>query len=209
MVFIYQRVSTKKQSAKRQEFVLEQQGIKADKTFTDKITGTKKDRPELNKLKLEAQNGDIIYCESISRLGRNLKDTIEILEYFIDRGVRVVILKEGIDTTTATYKLLLGIFGAIAEMERDTIQERVSQRIDQLKEIKAETGENATKSGKWFGREEVTKEFILNKYPKFPKYLEQVENKIINKTEMAKMLGVGRATLYRYIDIYNGKNKGE
>lgn len=206
MVYIYQRVSTKKQSTLRQEFVLEQQGIKADKTFTDKMTGTKKDRPELNKLKLETKAGDVIYCESISRLGRNLKDTIEICEYFIKKGVQIRILKEGIDTETSTYKLLLGIFGAIAEMERDTIQERVSQRIDQLKEDK-EQGVISTKTGRWFGREEVTKEFILKKYPKFEKYLEQVENKVINKTEMAKMLGVGRATLYRYIDIYN--NKGE
>lgn len=205
MIYTYQRVSTTRQSTQRQEFVFEQQGIKAHKSFKDKITGTKKDRPELNKLKLEVQEGDIIYVESISRLGRNLKDTIEILEYFIDRGVRVVVLKEGIDTTTSTYKLLLGIFGAIAEMERDTIQERVSQRIDQLKEDK-ENGQINTKTGRWFGREEVTKEFILSKYPKFERYLEQVNNKVINKTEMAKMLGVGRATLYRYIDIYN---KGE
>lgn len=206
MIYTYQRVSTTRQSTQRQEFVFEQQGIKAHKSFKDKITGTKKDRPELNKLKLEVQEGDIIYVESISRLGRNLKDTIEILEYFIDRGVRVVVLKEGIDTTTSTYKLLLGIFGAIAEMERDTIQERVSQRIDQLKEDK-ENGQINTKTGRWFGREEVTKEFILNKYPKFERYLEQVNNKVINKTEMAKMLGVGRATLYRYIDIYNKGDK--
>lgn len=206
MIYTYQRVSTSKQSTQRQEFVFEQNGIKADKNYKDKITGTKKDRPKLNELKLEATAGDIIYVESISRLGRNLKDTIDILEYFISKDVKVVILKEGIDTTASTYKLLLGIFGAIAEMERDTIQERVSQRIDQLKELKEETGEVGTKTGRWFGREEVTKEFILNKYPKFPKYLEQVENKVINKTEMAKMLEIGRATLYRYIDIYN---KGE
>lgn len=208
MIFTYQRVSTKKQSNERQEFVFEKEGIKSDKDFKDKITGTKKDRPELNKLKLEVKKGDIIYVESISRLGRNLKDTIEICDYFIAKGVKVVILKEGIDTTSSTYKLLLAIFGAVAEMERDTIQERVSQRIDQLKEDK-EQGIISTKTGRWFGREEVTKEFILNKYPKFERYLEQVNNKVINKTEMAKMLGVGRATLYRYIDIYNGKNKGE
>lgn len=202
MIYTYQRVSTKKQSNERQEFVFEQHGIKANKSYKDKMTGTKKDRPELNKLKLDVKQGDIIYVESISRLGRNLKDTIEILEYFIGKGVRVVILKEGIDTTTSTYKLLLGIFGAIAEMERDTIQERVSQRIDQLKEDK-ENGQINTKTGKWFGREEVTKDFILKKYPKFESYLEKINNKQLNKTEMARILGVGRATLYRYIDIYN------
>lgn len=203
MIYTYQRVSTKKQSNQRQEYVFEQQGIKADKNYTDKITGVYKDRDGLNQLKQDCMSGDIIYCESISRLGRDLKDTIEICQFFVARGVQLKILKEGIDTKTSTYKLLLGIFGAIAEMERDTIQERVTQRIDQLKEIKEETGEVKTKTGKWFGREEITKEFIKEKYPKFERYLEQVDKKQINKTEMAKMLGVGRATLYRYLDIYN------
>lgn len=205
MVYIYQRVSTKKQSTKRQDFVMDKEGIKADKVYVDKMTGKTLDRPELNKLKLEAKSGDIIYCESISRLGRNLKDTIEICDYFINKDVQIRILKEGIDTKTSTYKLLLAIFGAIAEMERETIQERVTQRIEQLKELKEETGEIGTKTGVWFGREEVTKEFIINKYPKFERYLEQVNNKQINKVEMAKMLGIGRATLYRYLDIYNNK----
>ena len=205
MVYIYQRVSTKKQSTKRQDFVMDKEGIKADKVYVDKMTGKTLDRPELNKLKLEAKSGDIIYCESISRLGRNLKDTIEICDYFINKDVQIRILKEGIDTKTSTYKLLLAIFGAIAEMERETIQERVTQRIEQLKELKEETGEIGTKTGVWFGREEVTKEFIINKYPKFERYLEQVNNKQINKVEMAKMLGIGRDTLYRYLDIYNNK----
>lgn len=201
MIYTYQRVSTKKQSEKRQEYVFEKQGIKSDKDYIDKITGKVQDRPELNKLKLDVKAGDIIYAESISRLGRNLKDTIEICEYFIKQGARVIVLKEGIDTESSTYKLLLGIFGAIAEMERDTIQERVEQRVEQLKEDKA-NGVISTKTGRWFGREEVTKEFILNKYPKFERYLEQVLQKQINKTEMAKMLGIGRATLYRYLEIY-------
>ncbi len=49
--------------------------------------------------------------------------------------------------------MLLGIFGAVAEMERETIQERTQQKIDQLKEDKKNTGEINTKSGKWFGRQ--------------------------------------------------------
>lgn len=206
MIYVYQRVSTTKQNEARQEYVLEKQGIKADEVFTEKVTGKHADRPKLQELMLKVKKGDVVYAESISRMARNLKDAIEIMEYFIDRGVRVMILKEGIDTKTGTYKLLVGIFGAIAEMERETIQERVTQRIDQLKEVKEATGKIETKTGKWFGREEVTKDFILRKYPKFESYLQMNENKQINKTEMAKMLGVGRATLYRYIDIYN---KGE
>lgn len=201
--YSYMRVSTIRQRSDRQEYVLEQQGIKVDKAFVDKITGTTMDRPKLNELKLTAKAGDIIYCESISRLGRSLRDTIDICEYFINNGVKVRILKEGIDSDASTYKLLIGIFGAIAELERDTIQERTIQSINNLKKTKAETGEIKTKSGKWFGRETTTKETILMEYPKFEEYLNLVDKKIINKVEMAKMLGVGKTTLYKYINIYN------
>ena len=146
---------------------------------------------------VELKEGDTAYCESISRLGRNLKDLRDIIEQLVNKGVRVVIVKEGIDTDSSTYKLLLAIFGGVAEMERETIQERVIQGVEKCK------GTGETKTGRWFGREEITREFILSKYPKFEKYLEQVEQKQINKVEMAKLLGIGRATLYRYLDIYN------
>lgn len=75
----------------------------------------------LNKMIVELSDGDTVYCESISRLGRNLKDLIEIIDQLVNKRERVVILKEGIDTKSNTYKLLLAIFGGVAEMERETI----------------------------------------------------------------------------------------
>lgn len=77
---------------------------------------------------------------------------IDIIYILINKGVRVAIVKEGIDTNNLTYKLLLGIFRSIAEMERKTIQERTKQSINALKEIKVDTREIRTKSGKCFGR---------------------------------------------------------
>ena len=199
MIVSYLRVSTLNQEVGRQEYQLDKLNIKIDNEYIDKCTGKNKERPQLIKMMNELKEGDILYCESISRLGRNLKDLIEIVEQLINKGVRVILVKEGIDTSTTTYKLLIGIFGAIAEMERETIQERTLQSIERLKEIKSNTGEVATKSGKWFGREEKK----VSDLPKdFKKYYDKMLNKEITKVEMAKLLGVGRATLYRWIKLY-------
>lgn len=154
MIVKYLRVSTIKQEQTRQEYQLDKLGIKFQKVYEDKITGSTKDRPSLSKMILELSEGDTVYCESISRLGRDLKDLIDIIDTLVKKGVRVVIVKEGIDTNSSTYKLLLAIFGGVAEMERETIQERTQQSINALKETREETGEIKTKSGKWFGREE-------------------------------------------------------
>lgn len=199
MIVSYLRVSTINQEVSRQEYQLDKLNIKFDKEYIDKCTGKNKERPQLIKMMNELKEGDILYCESISRLGRNLKDLIDIVEELISKGVRVILVKEGIDTSTTTYKLLLGIFGAVAEMERETIQERTLQSIERLKDIKSNTGEVATKSGKWFGREEKK----ASDLPKeFKKYYDKMQNKEITKVEMAKLLGVGRATLYRWIKLY-------
>ena len=89
-------------------------------------------------------------------------------------------------------------------MERETIQERTLQSIERLKDIKNNTGKIATKSGKWFGREEKK----VTDLPKdFKKYYYKMQNKEITKVEMAKLLGVGRATLYRWIKLYEEKEE--
>lgn len=199
MIVSYLRVSTLNQEVGRQEHQLEKLNIKFDKEYVDKCTGKNRDRPQLIKMMETLKKGDILYCESISRLGRNLKDLIEIIEELVNKGVRVVLVKEGIDTETTTYKLLIGIFGAVAEMERETTQERTLQSIERLKDIKNNTGEVATKSGKWFGREEKKAEDL----PKdFKKYYDKMVSKEITKVEMAKLLGCGRATLYRWLKLY-------
>lgn len=199
MIVSYLRVSTLNQEVGRQEHQLEKLNIKFDKEYVDKCTGKNRDRPQLIKMLETLKKGDTLYCESISRLGRNLKDLIEIIEELVNKGVRVVLVKEGIDTETTTYKLLIGIFGAVAEMERETTKERTLQSIERLKDIKNNTGEVVTKSGKWFGREEKKAKDLPKE---FYKYYEKMTNKEITKVEMAKLLGCGRATLYRWLKLY-------
>ncbi|MFR1908630.1 MAG: recombinase family protein [Clostridium neonatale] len=73
MIVKYLRVSTTKQDPGRQEMQLDKLGIKFDKEYIDRMTGKTKDRPQLNKMIVELNKGDIVYCESISRLGRSLR----------------------------------------------------------------------------------------------------------------------------------------
>lgn len=196
MIVKYLRVSTTKQDIGRQEMQLDKLGIKFSKEYIDKITGKTKERPQLNKMLVELKEGDTVYCESISRLGRNLKDLIDIIEQLVNKGVRVMIVKEGIDTNASTYKLLLAVFGGVSEMERETIQERVIQGVEKCKS----TGE--TKTGRWFGREQKKTEDLPKE---FNKYYTKMINKEISKVEMAKLLGCGRATLYRWIKLYESE----
>lgn len=193
MIVKYLRVSTRTQDIARQDMQLDKLGIKFDKEYVDKMTGKSKDRPMLNKMIVEVKSGDTVYCESISRLGRSLKDLIDIIEQLVQKGVRVIIVKEGIDTSSSTYKLLLAVFGGVAEMERETIQERVIQGVEKCKV----TGE--TKTGRWFGRKEKNADDLPKE---FKKYYDKMLNKEISKVEMAKLLGCGRATLYRWIKLY-------
>ncbi|ELC8349347.1 recombinase family protein [Clostridium perfringens] len=203
MIVKYLRVSTIQQEYIRQQYELGKLGINFNKSYEDKITGKFRERPQLQKMLKEVKKGDIVYCESISRLGRNLKDLIEIIDFLVNKSVRVVIVKEGIDTSSSTYKLLLAIFGGIAEMERETIHERTLQSIEALKEAKI-NGEIRTKSGRWFGRVEKTVEQL----PKnFKKYYDQMINKQITKIEMANLLKCSRATLYRWIKLYENNMK--
>ena len=194
MIYKYERVSTKKQSVSRQEMILDKLGISFDKAYTDKISGKGIERPELNKLKLEVNEGDIIYCESISRLGRNVDDLRATCDYFKNKGVTVYFVKEGINTDGDGYKFILTILGAVAEMERENTVERVQQGVSRC----IETG--ATKTGRWFGREEKKVKDLPKDFKMY--YLKMINNEL-SKVEMAKLLGVGRATLYRWLKLYN------
>ena len=127
MIFGYARVSTQDQELARQIDALGKYGV--DEIFTEKMTGTKANRPELNRLKDKVRPGDVVVIESLSRLGRSTKDLLSLIEDWNQQGVKLVSLKESIDTTTPTGKLLLTVLSAISQFERDITVQRTNEGL--------------------------------------------------------------------------------
>ena len=126
-IFGYARVSTEQQNLDRQLDALRKYGC--DVIYNEKMTGTKRDRPELAKMLDRMTEGDTVVIESLSRLGRSTKDLIELTELFQSKGVHLVSLKEAVDTSTSTGKLLFTLMSAIAQFERDVIADRTREGL--------------------------------------------------------------------------------
>jgi DNA invertase Pin-like site-specific DNA recombinase len=118
----YIRVSRDKQATALQEDALQQE--QCERVFTDKITGKRFDRPEFVRMLDIARAGDVIVVWRLDRLGRSLKDLVETVQTLEQSGIELRSLKENIDTTTPTGKLMFHIMPALAEFERDVIRER-------------------------------------------------------------------------------------
>ncbi len=124
MLIGYARVSTLDQNPNLQTDALTLAGCQ--KIFIDKISGTTAQRPELDKLKEQLREGDTLVVWRLDRLGRNLKDLIDWINYLDTQKVALKSLQESIDTGTPTGKLVFHLFGALAEFERNLIVERTN-----------------------------------------------------------------------------------
>ena len=118
----YARVSTHEQNLSLQKDALKQAGC--GKIFNDQISGAKAKRPGLQEAKAYVRQGDTLVVWRLDRLGRSLKHLIETVTALEERGVGFQSLQESIDTTTSGGRLVFHIFGALAEFERNLIQER-------------------------------------------------------------------------------------
>ncbi len=117
----YLRVSTAHQNTDRQEFAMP---TDIERTFEDKASGKDTDRPQFKAMLDYIREGDIVYFESFSRISRSLTDLLNTLDYFSKKGVAFVSLKEQIDTSGATGKLIISVLGAISAYEREINAER-------------------------------------------------------------------------------------
>lgn len=175
----YARVSTKQQDLMRQLDLLHE--YNCTEILTEKMSGTRQDCPELFRLKDKVRPGDTIVVESFSRLGRSTKDLIELVEFFESKQVKLISIKENFDTNTPQGKLMLTVFQAFSQFERDLIAQRTKEGL-----------ESARARGRKGGRPKV-KEKQINKA------LNLYHSKEYSISEIVEMTGISQATLYRYI----------
>ena len=177
MTYGYARVSTCDQNLDRQLDMLNRYGV--DRLFTEKMSGTKRERPELNKLIESLKAEDTVVVESLSRLGRSTKNLIELVELFQERGVHLVSLKESVDTSTPSGQLLFTLMSAIAQFERETIAERTNEGL-----------RAARARGHIGGRPKADQQKVQQAIS-----LYHTQQYTVN--EIQDMTGIARSTLYR------------
>jgi DNA invertase Pin-like site-specific DNA recombinase len=205
MIFGYARVSTTKvtQLLDRQIEALNKfaytENFKFDEIVEDRASGKDFNRPNYSKLKSKLRKGDILIVKELDRFGRNAVEIQKELAELKQLGVKVIILDmpylndfhnaQNNDTMHQMIQdLMLTIYSYIAQIEREKIARRVKEGMAVAK-----------KKGKPIGRKKLRKEDL----PKgFKKYYNRLKRGELTAIECAKILGIGRSTLYKYIDFW-------
>ena len=182
MIYGYARVSTKGQERdgnglEAQERVLREHG--AEIIYKDSFTGTKKHRPELDKLLNVLKEGDTLVVVKLDRIARSTIQGCELMNELFAKGVAVNVLNMGTMDNSTTGKLIRSIFFAFAEFERDMIVERTSEGKAVARE-----------------REDYREGRPSKEVPDFQKFLKKQKDGLITVEECCKVLGIGRSTWY-------------
>src|SRR6056297_3368803 len=127
MIIGYARVSTDDQKLEAQIDSLE--GAGAERIYADKITGSKRERPQLDQMIDQLRQGDVVVVTKYDRLARSLSDLLDIVETIRERGAGFRSLAEDIDTTTPAGRLVFHVFASIAQFERERISERTREGL--------------------------------------------------------------------------------
>ena len=186
MIYGYARVSTKGQakdgnSLEAQEKILRENG--AVVIYHDAFTGTKVDRPELNKLVGMLTDGDTLIVSKLDRLGRSLSKTSELITELLERGVTINILNLGVLSNNSVNTLMRNVLLAFAQFERDMIVERTTEGKAICRETKPDWRE---------GRERI-------ELPDFQKFLKKQKDGLMTVDECCAELGISRRTWYNRV----------
>jgi DNA invertase Pin-like site-specific DNA recombinase len=182
----YARVSTTDQSLDVQIGQLIEAGC--DKIFSEKVSGSKSDREQLNALLGYVRDGDTVICTKMDRIARSTKHLLNLVDQLRQQGITFKVLNINFDTTTPTGKLMLTMLGGIAEFERELMLERQREGI-----------EKAKTSGKYKGRKPTAR--------KKTEDILWLVGKGKKKAEIATNLGIGLSSVYRIIKESNSQDR--
>ena len=185
----YIRVSSEDQNLARQYSIMELYGIEERFIFSDKLSGKNTERPGLQQLLDFAKEGDTVCIESISRLARNTRDLLMLVDRLNSKGVTLVSNKEQLDTSNPYGQFMLTMFGAMAQLERDTIRTR---QVEGINIAKAE--------GRMNGRPRVGYDA-----EKFAEAYRQYKQGLITTKGMMQELGMKESTFFRRLSEYEKK----
>lgn len=186
----YARVSTVEQNADLQTRALKEAGCL--KVYTDHgVSGTKARRPQLDKLLEHARAGDELVVWKLDRLGRNTRQLLDLIDHLESQGIHFRSLTEGIATTGPMGKAMLTVMSAFAQLERDQLAERTKAGMAA-----------AAARGRKGGRPAVTPE------TEKVRQAGQYRHAGLTPPEIAKLLGVSRATVYRYLALGAEESNG-
>lgn len=189
----YARVSTKDQNLDLQIEALEKSGC--EKIYQEKISGTTKNRPELDRMIEQFREGDELYVWRLDRLGRSLKNIIDLVLSLNDKRIIIKGITDGVDTSTMNGRLFLNIMASLAEYERELIRERTNAGLQSAR-ARGRTGGRP----KGYTQETISKLLLLrNIYKDVTKRPEDIY----------KPLGFTRATFYRYAKILDSHSDEE
>ncbi len=184
MKYGYARVSLESQSLDLQLDALKK--AQCEVIFSEKISGRKKERPELLKLLNKLQKGDSVICYKLDRLGRSLVDLVNLISQFEEKEIRFVSISDGIDTSTTGSKLLLNIMMCIADFEVSLVSERTKAAL-----------EAAKKRGVKLGRPKGISKRMQNKR----KQVKSLFAEGLRPFEIQKIVGISKPTYYRYLEV--------
>lgn len=188
MKVFYVRCSTAEQNEARQ--LENAKEVNAEKIFIDKASGKNRNREQLKEMLSFVRENDTVYCSDISRIARNTKDLLDIVEKLNNKKVNFVSLKENIDTTTPQGKFILTIFGALAELERESILQRQKEGI-----------EIAKAEGKYKGRKRIDLD-----QKSFEKAVDDWKAGGRTATSIFKEFGISSQTFYRRVKEIEERN---
>ncbi|MBK6770517.1 MAG: recombinase family protein [Ardenticatenales bacterium] len=180
MLIGYARVSTEDQNLDLQVDALTKAGC--DRIFEDRLSGAVAQRPGLAEAIAFAREGDTLVVWRLDRLGRSLKNLIEVVGSLEDRGIGLKSLQEAIDTSSSSGRLVFQIFGALAEFERNLIRERTMAGL-------AAARARGKQGGRPMKLDEAKVKLLYDLYDERKRPI----------AEICRLVGIAKPTLYEYL----------